>query len=233
MEKESKTKTEISKKASFKSVRKFVGSVFVLFLAVAVAFGLGFYTGIIKPWDKLEPSAITLEDKILENNYTLTISTIEKIIQPASDLITSKYRYKDADTYENFKIVFGKKVPFTTDMTVFTYEGVVSVGIDLLDVEYEIDNENQIISILIPELKILSNEIDDSSFKYPFKSDSIFNATDMSDFTELMSTLKENKEKIILNDKEFMDSARENAEVVLRGFLTASDTTKDFTVIFK
>lgn len=233
MEKESKINTEIRKRFSFKNVKKIAGRVLALFLTVVIAFGLGFYTGITKPWEKFNLSAIILQDTKLENSYTLTISTIEKIVQPASDLITSKYRYKDADTYENFKKVFGKKVPLTTDMTVFTYEGVVGVGIDLLDVEYEIDNKNRIISILIPELKILYNEIDDDSFKYPFKSDSIFNTTYMSDFTGLMSTLREEKEKIVLNDKDFMDSARQNAEVVLKGFLTASDATKDFTVNFK
>lgn len=232
MEKESQNKNEIHNKYNFKNIKKFLKRILTLVFIVVVAFGLGVYTGIIKPWEDINQSTTTDETES-ENSYTLDITTIEKIIEPASDLLTSKYRYKDADTYENFKTLFGKKIPFTTDMTVFTYEGTVGVGIDLLEVEYEIDNENQIITIFIPELNILTNEIDPDSFEYPFKSDSVFNTTDMSDFTELMSKLKEEKVKIVLNDKEFMDSARQNAENVLKGFLTASDDTKDFIVNFK
>lgn len=233
MEKESETKKDISKKYSIKNFKRFLVRSLALVFIVVIAFGLGVYTGIIKPWEDIDQSTTLTDETGSENSYTLDITTIEKIIEPASDLLTSKYRYKDADTYENFKTLFGKKIPFTTDMTVFTYEGTVGVGIDLLEVEYEIDNVNQFITIYIPELKILTNEIDPDSFEYPFKSDSVFNTTDMSDFTELMSKLKEEKVKIVLNDKEFMDSARQNAENVLKGFLTASNDTKDYIVNFK
>ena len=233
MEKDSEVKRKDANKFSFKKKKKKSIKSLLLIILMVMTFGVGIYTGITEPWGKLNPFSMIADRMKLEKNSNLSISTLEKIIQPASDLLTSKYRYKDVDIYENYKQLFGKKIPFTTDMTVFTYEGSVGVGIDLLDVEYEIDNENRLISIFIPELKILSNEIDYDSFNYPFKTNSIFNSTDMSDFTELISTLKEEKEKIVLNDKEFMDSARRNAQLVLKGFLTTSDATKNFTVIFK
>jgi hypothetical protein len=173
------------------------------------------------------------DDTIFEENYLLTISTVEEIVKPASDLITLKYNYKDADTYENYKQLFGKKVPFTTDKVVFTYKGTISVGIDLKEVIYDIDNENKMISIILPEIEIKSNEIDNSSFEYPFESNSVFNATKMKDYTELLATLKEKKEEEVKNDTEFMDTARRNTENILENFLTASDVTKDYTVIFK
>jgi hypothetical protein len=63
----------------------------------------------LKPWEKSEPVITKADDTIFEENYLLTISTVEEIVKPASDLITLKYNYKDADTYENYKQLFGKK----------------------------------------------------------------------------------------------------------------------------
>lgn len=216
-------------------VKKKVFRIFIVSILAIILFGAGVLTGVIKPWEKnkINPVISLVDDTIIEENYTLTISTVEKITKPASDLITSKYIYKDADTYENYKKLFDKRVPFTTDKVVFTYEGTVSVGIDLSEVKYEIDNENKIISIKLPEIKIKANEIDESSFEYPFESDSVFNTTGMSDYTELLATLKEEKEKEVKGDTEFMERARYNTENVLKEFLTAADATKDYTVIFK
>ncbi len=223
------------KKINFKYVKKTIRNILALFFAAIIGFGAGFMTCNIKPWEKveLEPIITSADDTIVEDNYMLTISTIEKVIKPASDLITSKYNYKDADTYENYKQLFGKKVPLTTDKVVFTYKGTVSVGIDLSEVKYDIDDENKIIRIELPEIKIKSNEIDDSSFEYPFESDSVFNSTGMSDFTELLATLKEKKEEEVKNDTEFMDTARKNTKDVLQEFLTLSNDTKDYEVTFE
>ncbi len=221
------------KKINFMHVKKMAGRITALVLAVIIGFGAGFFTCITKPWEKVRPIITTADDTIVKDNYMLTISTVEKIIKPASDLITSKYNYKDADTYENYKQLFGQKVPFTTDKVVFTYKGTVSVGIDLSEVKYDIENKNKTISIELPEIKVKSNEIDDSSFEYPFESDSIFNTTGMSDFTELLATLKEKKAEEVKRDKEFLDTARQSTKKVLQDFLTASDVTKDYTVIFK
>lgn len=55
----------------------------------------------------------------------------------------------------------------------------------------------------------------------------------MSDFTELLATLKKKKEEKVKSDTEFMDTARQRTENVLEDFLTASDATKEYTVIFE
>lgn len=199
---------------------------------VAISFSVGFITCQTKAWRKL-PIIMNTDGAISEDNYTLTISNVKKVLKPASDLITIKYCYTDADTYENTKELFGKKIPFTTDKVVFTYDGTVSVGVNLAEVDYEIDNENKIIDITLPKIGIIANEIDTSSFEFPFISDSIFNSTDMSDYVKLVDQLKKAKGEKVLNDKEFMDSAKENTQTVLKSFLTSADATKEYKVNFK
>ena len=70
--------------------KKIVNRILVLVLAASIGFGAGFVTFITKPWEKVEPVITTADETIVKDNYMLTISTVEKIIKPASDLITSK-----------------------------------------------------------------------------------------------------------------------------------------------
>ncbi|MDO5520658.1 MAG: DUF4230 domain-containing protein [bacterium] len=201
-----------------------IGCLIGVFLCVAKPFGKGWGIG----------SIITNADSVVSNgDMLLSISTVEEILKPASDLISMRYCYTDADVNENFKSFFGNRVPFTTDKVVFTYDGIVSVGVDLSSVEYEINHENKAITILLPEVKIIANEIDASSFEYPYKSDSIFNSTDMSDYTDLIDVLKQKKAEEVKNNTEFMKSAEENTKTVLKSFLTEAEATKEYTVTFK
>lgn len=164
---------------------------------------------------------------------TLTISHIEEIISPASDLITTKYTYTDADTYENYKQFFDIKLPFTTNKIVFTYSGRIAIGIDLSKVSTYLDNESKTITLVVPEIDIKYNEIDAESFEYYNVSTSIFNELKMEDVTDLIATLCEEKRLKVLNDKAAMEEARANTEMVLKSLLNKSELTKDYKIIFK
>lgn len=223
-----------SKNAVFKSslVRKIK--------KVVIVFILGFATGVIvcvvKPWEnKIEnlPFITRVDGTIIGENYSLTISNIQELMEPASDLVSTRYYYTDADTYENYKEVFGKRVPLTTDKVIFTYNGVIGIGIDLSEIKYDIDNSQETINVTLPEFKILSNEIDASSFEFPYMSDSIFNSTGMDDYMELIDTLKQLKAEEAIKNKELMDGALENVKKVMENLLAMSDITKDYKIIFK
>lgn len=219
---------KLHKKGTFKKMQFFI-------IGGIIGFIMGVSICVIKPKEKSEeePIATTIDNTIIEENYTLTISNVKEVLKSASDLISTKYYYTDADTYENYKELFGKKVPFTTDKVVFIYDGIISVGIDLAEVDYEINNDNKVILITLPGIKILSNEIDAESFEFPYKSDSVFNTTQMYDYTELIDKLKTEKAEELMDNNEFINEAMENTKDVLEQFLTVSETTKEYMVIFK
>lgn len=230
---ESKLKEVTGKK---RGVKKVIRQVVLILLALGVGFVIGMYVRFAKPWlgdSQNEPIITAVDDSIVEENYILTISNVQEVLKPASDLVSSKYFYTDADTYENYKELFGKKVPFTTDKVVFTYDGVISVGIDLSEVKYDIDNDNKILAVTLPAVKILASEIDEASFEYPFMSDSIFNATGMPDYIELIGKLEKEKADELLKNTGFMDAALANAKQVIANFLTVSDVTNTYQIVFK
>ena len=170
---------------------------------------------------------------VLKADEALTTITLEEILKPASELVSMKYSYTDADIYEQSKSAFGVKVPFTTDKVVFTYSEVISAGIDISEVKYDIDDASKRITITLPEPQILSHQMDEKSFKFFDVQNSIFTETSLENYSELMSELKATKENQLLEDATFFDSVTENTQNVLKDFLTVSDKTKDYTVIFK
>lgn len=169
----------------------------------------------------------------IAEDATVDALTVEEIVTPASDLVAMKYSYTDVDVYENSKKLFGKKIPLTTDKVIFSYSGVVSAGIDLSQIQYDIDNEAKTITVTLPAPKIMAHEMDESSFKFYDAKNSIFTQTKLEDYTALMDKLKKEKETRLRYDKEFMPSVTENAQKVLDDLFRVADATKEYTIIYK
>lgn len=199
----------------------------VKILTIIISFVLGFCVCLFQPWRALPNNSSDNEIK------TLSITTVKSIVEEASDLITTKYIYTDADTFQNAKNLWGFEVPLTKNTTVFTYSGTIGLGVVLSNVKYEIDDENKIIKITLPDIGIILNEIDENSFEYPFEQNSIFNPQDMGDFTQLLADLKEQHATAALADTELMGKAKSNTEQVISKFLTSSADASDYKVQFE
>ena len=91
----------------------------------------------------------------------ITDEEVEQALEPVSELITMNYRYKDVGSYTSYKTWFDdEKIPFTTDYQLFTYTGTVKLGYDFSKVTYSVDNENKKITVTLPEVEVIANEID-------------------------------------------------------------------------
>lgn len=178
----------------------------------------------------------TLLEKVSEavtEKSTIDVKTIEEVLQPAGDLITQRYYYTDVDTFENYKELLGAKLPLTTDKVVFTYKGVISAGIVLSKVGFEVDNEAKKITVSLPTVFIVSHEIDEDSFTAYEIKNSIFTETKIQEYSSLMGSLKHKKEGQLLKDEEFLDRAVKEAKNVITSFLKAASVTSDYTIEYK
>ena len=169
----------------------------------------------------------------VDNGAVVSVWNVEEILKPANELITVKYNYTDADVFENYKQIRGWKIPGTTNKTIFTYDGVISVGIDFSQIDIQVNHDAHTITISLPEPSVIANEVDASSFQYYDVSNSVFNQTEVGDVTELIKVLKEKKAEKILANPEVLQQAEENAQTVMKSFLSASDLTKDYSVVFE
>lgn len=171
--------------------------------------------------------------QLAEQKQSVNSIKLEEIIKPASELTTSKYYYTDSSIFDNHKELMGVTLPFTTDKVVFTYSGVISAGIDMDKVVYTIDEDNKMIIIKLPNPRIMSHETDEDGFKYYDVSNSVFTETSLSDYTNLISSLKKEKESEIMLNEEFFTSVKENAKTIIREMLESSGVTDSYTVIFE
>ncbi|MDD6691646.1 MAG: DUF4230 domain-containing protein [Lachnospiraceae bacterium] len=219
------------------------------FKSKLIAFIIGCICGIalmiVQPWEqsdsfqKLKASNPGTADTVVEvetNNKAkkadVTISYLQELTKTASDLVTTKYYYKDANTYSSSKQIFNHKVPLTTDEFVYTYEGKISLGIDVSEIKFNVDNANKKIEIDMPDIKIIANEIDEKSFDIIDSKNSIFNETDLSDTTSLLATLKEQKADKVMNDQELLDDANNRSEEVIRDLIEHSDLAAGYQITF-
>lgn len=167
------------------------------------------------------------EKKILESE------TVEELLQPAGDLVAQRYYYKDVDTFENYKEFLGKKIPLTTDRSIFSYRGVISAGIVLNKIQVDVDNIEKTITLTMPPVLILSNEIEADDFTVYEVKNSVFTETKLDEFAELIGQLKQKKAAQLMSDTEFLETTRTEAEQVIRSFLKAADSTGEYTVVFR
>ena len=169
----------------------------------------------------------------VEEKSTLDVKTIEEILQPAGDLITQRYYYTDMDTFESYKELLGAKIPLTTDKVVFTYKGAISAGIVLSKVEFAVDEEEKTVTVTLPDIFIVSNEIFEDEFKAYEIKNSIFTETKFTDYALLLGGMKSKKAEELMKNQKFRDEARKEAENVISAFLKNAAVSKDYKIIFK
>ena len=204
----------------------------ILIAALVICLGAGIFAG-VKIGGRNKKTLIEKVADAVEKKQVLDISTIEEIVKPAGDLVSQRYYYTDVDTFENYKEILGAKIPLTTDKTIFSYQGIISVGITLNQVTFDVDNDAKVISISLPPVLILSHEIDQDSFKTYEIKNSLFTETKIGEYSELLGKLKMKKAEELMKNEEFMTSAREEAKNVIKSFLKASTLSQDYTIEFK
>ncbi len=175
------------------------------------------------------PVIIETED---HEKHVVSELSVSAILEPASELVTQKYHYRSADIYEDSKMFKDFKLPFTTNMFVFSYEGEINAGFEFSDIKFEINNDKELITISLPKAKILSHTIDESSLEFKDAKNSIFNATEFGDYAELMIEQKK-KEEIRLEENEvFWDAVNDNAKTTFENLLKLSGDTSEYTIVF-
>ena len=152
-------------------------------------------------------------------------------------MVTLRYRYREADIIKSAKELFNREVPLTQDVEIIRYAGMVGVGFEVSDVDFEISEpeagaDKGSVTVKLPKLKVVQNEIDMESFEVETVQQTPFNPQNIGDATELMAQIKKAARKRVLSDDEFMASAKSNAEIVLGNFLTGANVGAYYDIQF-
>lgn len=175
------------------------------------------YDEIVK---ELEAEVQRLSDPVAvyeQASKEVDINIINSEIQDIGELATVEYLYTDAGKFEDPAKIFGKDIPFsfTTKSFIAKWDGVIKAGVDISQVAAEIDKDNKIITVHIPDAEILSHEIDNDSIETLDQKDGLFNAVKVEDVRTFDAISKDAMNQRAIENG-LLDKAFENAKGIIK-----------------
>lgn len=187
---------------------------------------------------ELEAEVDRLSDPVAvyeEASKEVDIRVINAEIQDIGELATVEYLYTNAGKFEDPAKIFGKDIPFafTTKSFIAKWDGIIKAGVDISQVTVEVDNANKEIIVHIPEAKILSHEIDNSSIETLDEKDGLFNPVKVEDVREFDAISKDAMEQRA-TENGILDKAFDNAKEIIEKVINNEiDQDVEYTIKFE
>ena len=82
------------------------------------------------------------------------------------ELATQEANCTEVNVTEDVRKLFGIDIPFTQSKYIYSYNVIVKAGYDFGEIRYEVKKDS--IKVKLPEVRILSSQVDEDSFRvYP------------------------------------------------------------------
>lgn len=119
----------------------------------------------------------------------ITATGLTQQLQEIEELATMSYNYTKVGKFSDNLKFNGWDIPLTQKSFLITYDGKLKAGIKMDKIDVTVENNSIIISI--PEIEILSNEIDESSIEVYDETKNVFNPISITDYTTFAKKQKE------------------------------------------
>lgn len=172
-----------------------------------------------------------LEPIVVTDDIHISSKTVREVIAASGELIAYKYYYTDVGEFTKEDKKF--KIFNVQDQTLYTYSGTIGAGIDLRDVDVNVDETNKEIVVIAPEPKILTNDFDSGSFKSYDVKNSKYVETTLDDYREFEEELKDRQAEKLKENEEFWTAAEDNIKTIISGLIKASGQADEFTIDYK
>lgn len=125
--------------------------------------------------------------------------------------------------------LFGVSIPFTQSQLIYSYDVIVKAGLDFDQVKWTV-NEGEI-RVSMPEIRILGSELQFDSFKTYYEKESIFRPVKMEENNQAIQKMVKKAENTAVENG-LLDNARENAELIIKGFIYQNFDSEEYQVTF-
>lgn len=140
------------------------------------------------------------------------------------ELATQSAYCTEVQVTDSSRELFGINIPFTQSKYIYSYDIVIKAGLDFTGITWS--EQGDTIRITLPEIKILSSEIDLDSLKVYHEDESIFQKITLEDNNAALASLKTRAEEDAIANG-LLEEARDNAEQILTAFFANEyDLTK-------
>ena len=174
---------------------------------------------------------VWMAPSVFSEKTQVSSETVEMELKNIGELATHAGYYTNVQVIKSSRQIFGVDIPLTQSQFIFSYDGVVKAGVDFADIEIGVDEGRGQIVVTLPEIKVLSNEIDLDSLEIYDESNNIFHPLNIDDINvSLIEMQEESEAKAIENG--LLENARENAEALLRGMLAGFYDAQRYAIEF-
>ena len=164
------------------------------------------------------------------SRYFFTESKTTRIgFEDIGEMATQSASVTEVNVTEASRELFGVTIPFTQSKYIYSYDVEIKAGFDFTEIEWHINDHT--IEVRLPEVKILSSEIDLDSFKVYHEDESIFREITLEENNKALRSLQEKAEEDALANGLF-ENARANAETVLTGFFSSAYDVDNYKIVF-
>ena len=149
----------------------------------------------------------------------ITANAVLERLEEAKDLVSLEYHYRNVGTYEvPPSELFGIPLPLTGKKAIVVYTGTIKAGIDVGDVRASVDDLSRVVTLDLPQGKIISHEMDRDSMVVYDQDASVFTPFGFDEpFTFLRAEQKKVEEEALASG--LLDQAREEAGETLKAFV--------------
>lgn len=157
---------------------------------------------------------------IQEAEPVITSARIQEQLRAVSELVTQQYIYTNADRGEYNKTwLWGWDMPFSDKSLLVKYDGTIKAGIDLSDVQVDVNEDTRTVTVTLPGSKVTDNNVPQNTILVYETRDGLFNKVTIDDSNALISKGKEAMEAKAI-ERGLLDEADKQAQTLIRTFLT-------------
>lgn len=190
----------------------------IIFIVIAVVIGVGAWFGSYM-FSKNQAANVKAE-------------TVKIGFKDIGELATQETTTKEVVSVTKDDLsVFNIPIPFTGSKQIFSYPVSIKAGFDFNQIKLEPNELTKTIKVKMPEVKILSCEVDNNGFQLWDEANSVFNPVKFDDTNEAISQMKDTAKKDAI-DHGIYDKAKSNAETMLKGFIGQSFDLNEYKIEF-
>ena len=164
-------------------------------------------------WQKIEKT-----DSTIGKTIELSGETIRSNIANIGKLATAEYTYTHVEHFDSSRTIGDFKIPLTKTSYIFSYDGTIIAGVDFTQTNVNKNDTSK--TITLPEVEIISSDVDQDSFQLYDEKKNIFNPTDITDYAESFADLKTSEEQKAI-DKGLLDDAKANACTIINSYMAS------------
>ena len=174
--------------------------------------------------------AITVVGLGFKVSHTTESKTTKLGFEDIGEFATQSAYCTEVSATANARKLFGHNLPFTQSNIVFSYDVVIKAGYDFSAFTWDVHDTT--ITVKLPEVKVLSCEVKEDSFKKYVEDESIFTPFTLDDNNNAMKALKETAQTDAIANGLY-ENARSNAETMLTTFFSSAYDMDQYTIEFQ